>query len=286
MKSHSLVEILVPKCIGFKSQGSLSLQFGPTPSPFFLVGCQDRGMSGRAEMEEKKEEKTRPNSKFSTLSNPKAEGVLCKATAHQKGLREFLGEVQKSHISFEQWIFMIRKEDFPDAGTKSKAWIVGQSQLFDVVCNSLKQLQTIWHHMTVRYPRTLDHRTTRYYTHLQTIMSCSAECFMFLRNTWKMAIDLLLVCFVQLKTAGTGVVTCRNQLLACPLRLHLKQTKRQPFEADEKATLHATHGPGWDIELSDAFLPLNEIRPARACATLMKPQVCNSQQCHRHFLHL
>jgi hypothetical protein len=122
---------------------------------------------------------------------------------------------------------MIRKEDFPDAGTKSKAWIVGQSQLFDVVCNSLKQLQTIWHHMTVRYPRTLDHRTTRYYTHLQTIMSCSAECFMFLRNTWKMAIDLLLVCFVQLKTAGTGVVTCRNQLLACPLRLHLKQTKRQ-----------------------------------------------------------
>ncbi|CAL1152626.1 unnamed protein product [Cladocopium goreaui] len=109
-------------------------------------------------MEEKKEEKTRPNSKFSTLSNPKAEGVLCKATAHQKGLREFLGEVQKSHISFEQWIFMIRKEDFPDAG--------------------------------------------------------------------------------------------------------------------------------WDIELSDAFLPLNEIRPARACATLMKPQVCNSQQCHRHFLRL
>ena len=107
--------------------------------------------------------------------------------------------------------------------------------LFDVVCNILKQLQTIWpmasdQHMTVRYPRTLDHRTTRYYTHLQTIMSCSAKCFMFLRNTWKMAIDLFLVCFVQLKTAGTGVVTCRNQLLACPLRLHLKPKRQRSMQ--------------------------------------------------------
>eukprot|EP00435_Cladocopium_sp_Y103_P020841 s840_g5.t1 len=115
---------------------------------FFFVECEDRGMFRRAEMEK---EKTRPNSKFSTLSNPNAEGVLCRATAHQEGLLEFLLEVQKNHISFEQWIYMIRKEDFPDT-------------------------------------------------------------------------DI-----------------------------------------------------GWDIESSDAFLPLNEIRPARACATLMKPQVCQEE---------
>ena len=74
-------------------------------------------------MEEKREERTRPNSKFSTLSNPKAKVELCKASAHQKALREFLSQVQKSPFPFEQFIFRIRKDDFPDTdiGTKSQS---------------------------------------------------------------------------------------------------------------------------------------------------------------------
>ena len=107
-----------------------------------LVECQYRDMFGR-EME-KREEKTRPNSKFSTLSNPNVQGALCKASAHQKGLREFLSEVQNNQSSFEQWIFMIRKDDFPDdtdIGTKS---IQKQSLKFELwdEARCLKPVQT------------------------------------------------------------------------------------------------------------------------------------------------
>ena len=80
-----------------------------------------------------------------------------------------------------------------------------------------------------------------------------------------------------------------GKILSPEMTIFLQMVKEDPLQFQDLISKIREQDFGEDFDshvLGDFSAPLNEIRTSKACETLVKPSVCQTQKCCRHMLSL